>query len=129
MYTISEREIKQLIKAARKKTKETGKTPAEVLMDLAYQDGDKRTALGAIRVYLEHTTVKTAEKDVNQGERNMTGPLILSQAAMALFRALSEEERDKLFPSVGIVLPEMRPDPAKVIPLSDPAKKIEADKS
>ena len=115
IYTISEREIKQLVKAARKKAKETGKTPAEVLMDLAYKDGDKRTALGELRVYLEHTTVKNVEKDVGLPGRDITGPLILSQTAKALYDALSDEERRNLFPPAVIILPEQRPDPAKQI--------------
>jgi hypothetical protein len=126
IYTVSEREVKRLVKAARKKAKESGQDIAEVLLGLAYQVDDKRTALGAIRIYLEHTTVKTVEKDDSQPGRYIGGPLILSQAAMALYRALSDEERERIFPGPRIILPELRPDPAKQFSLADHSQKVGA---
>jgi hypothetical protein len=126
IYTVSEREVKRLVKAARKKAKESGQDIAEILMGLAYQVDDKRTALGAIRIYLEHTTVNTVEKDDSQPRRYIGGPLILSQTAMALYRELSDEERDRIFPGPRIVLPELRPDPAKQFSLADHSKKVDA---
>jgi hypothetical protein len=58
---------------------------------------------------------------VTQGMTHRSGayrwPLILSQTAMALCRELSNEEWDRVFPGPRIMLPELRPDPAKQFPL------------
>ena len=68
IYVISEKEVEKLVEAAEKKAKETGKSIADVLIDLAYQKDDKRTALAAVRIYLDHTITKTTEKDINLNE-------------------------------------------------------------
>ncbi len=79
IYEISDSELKQLVRAAKKKAKETGNSLADVLMGLAYQIDDKRTALQALRVYFERVMVKSTEKDININERVPSGPLILSE--------------------------------------------------
>ena len=108
VYVISEKEKKKLVKAAKKKAKETGKSLADVLLDLAYQKDDKRTALGAIRVYFEHTIVKNTEKDINLNQHQYAGPNIYT----------INDRGEMVITKYGgstIGLPEMKPDPALAV--------------
>ena len=108
IYVISEKEVKKLVEAAEKKTKETGKSIADVLIDLAYQKDDKRTALGAIRIYLDHTITKTTEKDINLNDNQNAGPNI--------FKINDRGEWVVAKPgSSRIFLPEIKPDPALAV--------------
>ena len=109
VYVISEKEVKKLVKAARGKARETGKSLADVLIDLAYQTDDKRTSLAAIRIYFDHTIVKNTEKDINL-KQGHTGPSIYK------INDRGEAVLTK-FGSSSICLPEMKPDPAKLIPI------------
>jgi hypothetical protein len=107
VYVISEKEIKKLVRAARKKAEETGKTLADVLIDLAYQKDDKRTALGALRIYFDHTIVKNTERDINLNQHQHTGPNIYKindRGEMVITK----------FGGTTIGLPEMLPDPALI---------------
>ena len=109
-YVISNKEKKNLVKAAKKKAKETGKSIADVLIDLAYQTDDKRTALGAIRIYFDHTITKTTEKDINLNDNKNIGPTI--------FKTNDRGEWVVTKPgSSSIFLPEIKPDLAKLIPI------------
>ena len=83
IYEISDSELKQLVKAAKKKAKETGKSLADVLMGLAYQIEDKRTALQALRVYFERVIVKNTEKDI-EGELNQSSKEDLIELLMCI---------------------------------------------
>jgi len=64
-YQLSEKEVKLLVKAMRKKAKETGMHISDKLADLIYQDADKRTALAAMKLYYDKVIVSVSEKDVN----------------------------------------------------------------
>ena len=110
-YIISEKEVEKLVEAAEKKAKETGKSIADVLIDLAYQKDDKRTALGAIRIYLDHNITKTTEKDINLNDNQNTGPTIFK----------TNDRGEMVITQLGssrIFLPEIEPDPAKLIPIN-----------
>jgi len=111
VYVISEKERKKLVKAANKKAKETGKSLADVLIDLAYQKDDKRTALGAIRIYLDHTITKATEKDINLNDNQNAGPTIFK----------TNDRGERVVTKLGssrIFLPEQKPDPAKLVPIN-----------
>ena len=110
-YVISEKEVKKLVEAAEKKTKETGKSIADVLIDLAYQKDDKRTALAAIRIYLDHTITKTTEKDINLNDNQNSG--------ITFFKTNDRGEMVITKPGGRIALPELRSDPAKLIPIKE----------
>ena len=110
-YVISEKERKKLVKAANKKARETGKGLADVLIDLAYQTDDKRTALGAIRIYFDHTIVKNTEKDINLNQNLNTGPTIFK----------TNDRGEMIVTKLGSIrigLPEIKPDPARLIPIN-----------
>jgi hypothetical protein len=110
-YVISEKEVKKLVEAAEKKTKETSKGIADVLIDLAYQKDDKRTALAAIRIYLDHTITKTTEKDINLNDNQNYGPTIFK----------TNDQGEMVITQLGssrIFLPEIKPDPNKLIPIN-----------
>jgi hypothetical protein len=117
IYEISESELKQLVKAAKKKAKETGKNLADVLIDLAYQIDDKRTALQALRVYFERVIIKSTERDITITPDNQWGnaPLIATSEEMKIISKLSPELRKKHGLDSPISLPPERPDPAKQI--------------
>ncbi len=117
IYEISDSELKQLVKAAKKKAKETGKSLADVLMGLAYQIEDKRTALQALRVYFERVIVKNTEKDITINSRAPSGPLIISEEGMAALRKLPPKLQEEFGLSSPIALPPMRTDPAKIVPI------------
>ena len=109
-YVISEKEVKKLVKAAEKKAKETGKSLADVLIDLAYQTDDKRTALGALRIYFDHTIVKNTEKDINLNQNQNVGPTIYK----------TNDRGEMIITQIGsssVYLPELKPDPTKLIPM------------
>ncbi len=62
---LSDREKKQLIKAARAKERETGRTVWDILIQLIYEGLSEKTQLTAIRIYQDaviskqqHTTVE-----------------------------------------------------------------------
>ena len=85
---------------------------ADVLIDLAYQTDYKRTALAAIRIYFDHTITKTAEKDINLKQNQNTGPNIYKindRGEMVITK----------FGGSTIGLPEVKPDPAKLIPMKE----------
>ena len=108
IYVISEKEVEKLIDAADKKAKETGKSLADVLIDLAYQKDDKRTALGAIRIYLDHTIVKSAEKDINLNDNQNAGPNICKINDRGEW-VVAKPGSSRIF------LPEIKPDPALAV--------------
>jgi site-specific recombinase XerD len=73
-YMLSETQIKNMLRAARKKAKETGKTIDDILLDIIYTDGKKiseRDQLAAIKLFKDFTITKSSEKtvthNVNQG--------------------------------------------------------------
>lgn len=74
IHKLSDAEVKRLVRSARRKAKETGQHISDILIDLAYQDGDKRTALSAIAAYYNNVIIKTSEKDVNFNKTD--GPAI-----------------------------------------------------
>ena len=115
IYEISDSELKQLVKAAKKKAKETGKSLADVLMGLAYQIDDKRTALQALRVYFERVIVKNTEKDITINPREPSNPLIISAEGWAAVQKLPPEVREELGLDAQVCLPPLKPDPAKLI--------------
>ena len=96
-----------MIRAAKKRAKEEGKTLDEILLDIAYaQVGgieakvDVRERLAAIKLFKDFTMAKSTEQHLEVTDSR--GP--------------------------GIYLPEEKPDPAKVIPI-DFKKRDEARKS
>ena len=110
-YIISEKEVEKLVEAAEKKAREKGESIADVLIDLAYQKDDKRTALAAIRIYLDYTITKTTEKDINLNQNQNTGPTIFE----------TNDRGEMVITQLGssrIFLPEQKPDPAKLIPMN-----------
>ena len=115
IYEISDRELKQLVEAAEKKAEETGKSLADVLVGLAYQIDDKRTALQALRVYFERVIVKNTEKDITINSGGPDGLLITSAEGWAAIQKLSPEVREELGLTSAVGLPPMQPDPAKQI--------------
>jgi hypothetical protein len=126
IYEISDRELKQLVKAAKKKAKETGKSLADVLIELAYQIDDKRTALQALRVYFERVIIKSTERDINITPDNQwgNGVLIASPEERKIISKLSPELRKRHGLDFSIALPPRRPDPAKHIPGEKEKKKV-----
>ena len=104
-YMLTEYQIQQMHKKAKKRAREEGKTIDDILLDIVYDSqaleletktGKKsikmvtetRDKLAAIKLWKEYTLQKHTEKDVNVNINH--GPVI--------------------------GLPEMRPDPAKQIP-------------
>ena len=89
-YMLTEYQIQQMHKKAKKRAREEGKTIDDILLDVIYYTGksELREKLAAIKLLKEYTLQKHTEKDVNVNINH--GPVI--------------------------GLPEMRPDPAKQIP-------------
>lgn len=115
IYEISEHEVKQLINAAKKKAKETGKSLADVLLDLAYQTKDKRTALGAMRIYFDRVIIKNTEKDITISKTMTSGVFIYSDEEKEAIDKLPPKLRAEFGRMFPILLPETKPDPAKLI--------------
>ena len=86
-YMLTDNQIKAMLRAVRKKAKAEGETLDDVLIDIAYHDKDTGKRLAAIKLFKEFTMSKHTEKDINI--------------------------TDTRGPKVG--LPEMKPDPAKLI--------------
>ena len=56
------RQVKAMLRAAKKKAKETGKTIDDILLDIIYTaDAAPRDVLPAIKLWKEHTSPKLAE--------------------------------------------------------------------
>jgi hypothetical protein len=90
---ISDQEVKKLIKAARKKEKETGKGIFDILVSMAYGDDYRVTPkdqISAIRLYVDAVVSKAQQKDVK----------VTTTQEPAVF------------------LPEQKPDPAKLVPIT-----------
>ena len=86
-YMLTDNQIKAMLRSARKKAKAEGKTLDDVLLNIAYDTKDTGKQLAAIKLFKEFTMSKHTEKDINI--------------------------TDTRGPKVG--LPEMKPDPAKLI--------------
>ncbi len=88
-YMLTDYQIEQMHKKAKKYAKEQGKTIDEILLDIIYFTGrtETREKLAAIKLFKDYTMQKSTEKDVNINVNQ--GPVI--------------------------GLPEVRPDPAKEI--------------
>ena len=88
-FTITEQQAKAMLRKAKKFAKLHGKTVDDVLLAIIHdQEEDPKTIISAIKVFKEFTMGKTSEQNVNINDNR--GPTIW--------------------------LPEMRPDPAKLIP-------------
>ena len=89
-YMLTDYQIEQMHKKARKFAREQGKTIDEILLEVIYHTGknELREKLAAIKLWKEYTIQKSSERDINVN---------INQG-----------------PTVG--LPPMRPDPAKEIP-------------
>ena len=76
---ISDSEITMLVEAARKKAEETGRTIGDVIIDLAHQKEDKRTALAAARLYLDKTIIPESNTNIdNENTLKMPiGPFVI----------------------------------------------------
>lgn len=90
--TLSQSQINKMIKAAKKRAKETGRTLDDILLDFAYglvdeKEVDNKDRLAAIKLYKDFTISKHSEKDVNI--------------------------TDNRGPKIG--LPARKPDPAKLV--------------
>ena len=87
-YALTEIAIDNMLKAAKRWAKEKGKTLDDVLLDIIYDtENEPRVRMGGIKIYKEFTMAKSSEQNINH--KNMDGP--------------------------KIGLPEMKPDPAKII--------------
>ena len=86
-YMLPENLVKTMLRTAKKKAKESGKTLDDILLELAYQKKDPRTRLAAIKLFKDFTMTKHTEKDINVNHNEG--------------------------PKIG--LPEMKPDPALVL--------------
>ncbi len=86
---ISDREVKKLLKAARKKEQESGKSVYDILMEMIYSGNERERAPG-LRLYLDAVISKSKQQDV--------------------------KVTDNRAPSV--FLPEQRPDPAKMVAIA-----------
>ena len=66
-YMLTENQIKTMMKKARKREKETGKSIDDLLLDVIYYTGknEVRDKLAAIKLFKDYTMQKTSEKDVN----------------------------------------------------------------
>ena len=79
-----------MIKTAKKKAKETGRTIDDILMEIIYEPDKSiiNARLAAIKIYKEYTITKSSEKSITVNDNR--GP---------------------------VILPEMLPDPGKVVQL------------
>ncbi len=104
-------ETKALVRAAKARAKETGQSVQEILIGLVYQSEDKRTALGAIKVYLEAVNKMGAMQ-----ARTTQSPTGITRLPPDVLKALCKLPDDEWPESLKnqIVLPERRPDPAKI---------------
>jgi hypothetical protein len=91
----SQKEVNAMKRAARKRAKEEGKGIDDVLLDIIYAKVDGisstvgvRDRLAAIKIWKDCTIAKMQQKDVTVDDKREQGP---------------------------VVLPERRPDPAKVV--------------
>ena len=82
-----------MLKAARKKATATGKTLDDILLSIAYGEGP-------------HASIKTADR--------LAAIKIFKEFTISK-RKITENKGDQ-FPGPTIYLPEMLPDPAKVVP-------------
>lgn len=82
---ISDYEVKKLLKAARKKEKETGKSVYDILMDMIYSGREKERGPG-LRMFLDTVISRSKQQDVKVTTTN----------------------------APAVYLPEQRPDPAKL---------------
>jgi len=62
--SLSDSEVKKLVRAAKKKAKETGKNVAAMLVELMYQTDDKRTGLTAIKLYYDKVIIPHSTSEV-----------------------------------------------------------------
>lgn len=97
-YELSDAERKRLVKAARDRAKKEGKHISELLVDLAYQQDDKRTSLQAIKTYFDQVIVKASEKDVHTDRPS--GPAIMlppkkQDPALAIIKGGKEDAKKK----------------------------------
>uniref|UniRef100_A0A6M3K6D5 Uncharacterized protein n=1 Tax=viral metagenome TaxID=1070528 RepID=A0A6M3K6D5_9ZZZZ len=63
-YNISEKEKQMLMKVARKRAKETGRSIADILMDAIYNPEDEKTKIVAIKLFYDVVTVRDSHKIV-----------------------------------------------------------------
>ena len=86
--SLSDRQIRKLIRAVNKKAKEKDTTWADEFAGLLFDSvAHPRDRIGAFKLFLDVTTAKKSEVEVKEA-------------------------------AAPIILPERRPDPAKVIPLN-----------
>lgn len=86
--SISNQEVAKLIRAAKKKAKETGKSIADQLIDAIYAERG-RLRIAAVKVYYDQVVTAASEADVN----------------------VSKNDKPAIY------LPEQKPDPANVVPM------------
>lgn len=87
--SISNTEIAKLIRSAKKKAKETGRTIYDILIDTIYETGPRvkvKERLGAIKIYMESVITHATESEATVTKKN----------------------------EPAIYLPQARPDPANI---------------
>jgi hypothetical protein len=88
IYKVTKGEAYQMLKAAKKREKEEGRSINEILLDIIYGN-DKRNVLAAIKLFKDYTIPKHTEQEIN----------------------ITKTEKPTIF------YPERKPDPAKLIPI------------
>jgi len=92
--SVSQSQVKAMLRAARKRAKEAGRTIDDILLDVMYGlDEQTKDKLAAIKIFKDFTMAKQTESTVEHTRRTV-GP---------------------------VCLPERRPDPAKVVPIGKAA--------
>ena len=86
IYKITKGEAYQMLKAAKKREKEEGRSIDEILLDFIYGT-DKRNALAAIKLFKDYTIPKTSQQEIQ----------------------VTKTEKPTIF------YPERKPDPAKLV--------------
>ncbi len=110
-----EARLKQMITDLRKWEEETGKTINDELLRIFFM-GRKISVKDKImiaRLFNECTIPRQSQKDVTVRNPNQ-GPLIFSEEEYEKFK---RGEFPAALTQGKIILPEMKPDPAKVVPL------------
>ena len=66
-YMLTDYQVKKMIMAARKRARETGKTPDDILIGFIYGDEDAtvKDRLSAIGIYKTYTMSKSSEQNIN----------------------------------------------------------------
>jgi len=110
---VSERIKNNYLKAARELAKEFGYTIEEAILRLVYEDDVQDSVkVAVLKAYNDALLVKESEKDININKHQHSGPTIFE----------TNDRGEMVITKLGsghIALPELRHDPAKLIPMKE----------